>query len=147
PCTGQLPCLYLPVTGSEFTPTPATLCRRRLYLVLTGGIRTVLVIEIQLSGPLPFQAVADLPHPARCEVRMSANLNPADSGFAAWPSLELNRRAVLKTLAAAGALAVPGLGIAGCGGSAAPNPKNTTPQIKKGGTLRVALTGGSSADT
>src|SRR5215472_9252882 len=78
---------------------------------------------------------------------MNAYLNPADSGFAARPSFELDRRAVLKSLAAAGALAVPGLGIAACGGSSAPKPVSSAPQVKKGGTLRVALTGGSSADT
>jgi extracellular solute-binding protein (family 5) len=57
------------------------------------------------------------------------------------------RRTVLKSLAAAGALAVPGLGIAACGGSSTPAPSSSAPQVKKGGTLRVALTGGSSSDT
>jgi len=78
---------------------------------------------------------------------MNAIQNPPDSGPPARANIEIDRRAVLKSLAAAGALAVPGLGIAACGGSSAPAPSSSAPQVKKGGTLRVALTGGSSADT
>src|SRR5262249_31015522 len=81
------------------------------------------------------------------EVPMSATPNPPDSGPPARAGIEIDRRAVLKGLAAAGALAVPGLGIAACGGSSAPAPRSSVPQVKKGGTLRVALTGGSSADS
>src|SRR5215468_3261839 len=80
------------------------------------------------------------------EVPMNAIQNPPDSGPPARANIEIDRRAVLKSLAAAGALAVPGLGIAACGGSSAPAPSSYA-QVKKGGTLRVALTGGSSADT
>src|SRR5215468_6254964 len=82
---------------------------------------------------------------------MNANLNNPESGPAARAKLtvELDRRAVLKSLAAAGALAVPGLGLAGCGGGSGTPQSSATPaaKIKKGGTLRVALTGGSSADS
>ena len=78
---------------------------------------------------------------------MNAILGPPDSGPPARAGIEIDRRAVLKGLAAAGALAVPGLGIAACGGSSAPAPRSSVPQVKKGGTLRVALTGGSSADS
>jgi len=78
---------------------------------------------------------------------MSANPNSPDSGLPARANIEIDRRSVLKGLAAAGALAVPGLGIAACGGSSAPKPVSSAPQVKKGGTLRVALTGGSSADS
>src|SRR5215470_134320 len=81
------------------------------------------------------------------EVPMSAIPNPPDGGPPARADIEINRRAVLKGLAAAGALAVPGLGIAACGGSSAPKPLSSAAQVKKGGTLRVALTGGSSADS
>jgi peptide/nickel transport system substrate-binding protein len=72
---------------------------------------------------------------------------PPDDGLPARASNEVDRRAVLKSLAATGALAVPGLGLAACGGSSSPKPQSTAGQIKKGGTLRVALTGGSSSDT
>lgn len=78
---------------------------------------------------------------------MNASQNPPDGGLSARASIEIDRRAVLKSLAAGGALAVPGLGLAACGGSSTPQPHSTAGQIKKGGTLRVALTGGSSSDT
>ncbi|HEX7993016.1 MAG TPA: hypothetical protein VF506_03785, partial [Streptosporangiaceae bacterium] len=78
---------------------------------------------------------------------MNATLNPPDSGLPARIRTDIDRRAVLKSLAGAGVLAVPGLGLVACGGSAAPEPQSSAPQIKKGGTLRVALTGGSSADS
>ncbi|MGN6172868.1 MAG: ABC transporter substrate-binding protein, partial [Streptosporangiaceae bacterium] len=78
---------------------------------------------------------------------MNATLNPPDGGLPARASTDMDRRSVLKGLAATGALAVPGLGLAACGGSSAPKPHSTAAQIKKGGTLRVALTGGSSADS
>src|SRR5262249_7490230 len=80
------------------------------------------------------------------EVPMNAIQNPPDSGPPARANIEIDRRAVLKSLAAAGALAVPGLGIAACGGSSAPAPSSSAP-VKKGWTRRGALTGGSSADT
>jgi peptide/nickel transport system substrate-binding protein len=78
---------------------------------------------------------------------MNARLNPPDAETSASVNIEVGRRAVLKSLAATGALAVPGLGIAACGGSSAPSSHKTVPKIKKGGTLRVALSGGSSSDT
>src|SRR5215469_10437497 len=84
---------------------------------------------------------------------MNARLNNPEIGPGARAKLtvELDRRAVLKSLAAAGALAVPGLGLAACGGgggSGSPQSSSTpAAKIKKGGTLRVALTGGSSADS
>jgi peptide/nickel transport system substrate-binding protein len=78
---------------------------------------------------------------------MNTRLNPPGSGIPLRVNTEVGRRAVLKTLAATGALVVPGLGIAACGGSSAPSPGKSGPQVKKGGTLRVALTGGSSSDT
>ena len=54
---------------------------------------------------------------------MNATLNPPDSGLPARASIDIDRRAVLKSLAATGALAVPGLGLAACGGSSAPKPQ------------------------
>jgi peptide/nickel transport system substrate-binding protein len=78
---------------------------------------------------------------------MNGRLNPPDRGTPVGIDTEVGRRAVLKGLAATGALAVPGLGIAACGGSSAPVSHKSASQIKKGGTLRVALSGGSSSDT
>src|SRR5262249_21578542 len=79
------------------------------------------------------------------EVPMSATPNPPDSGPPARANIEIDRRAVLKGLAAAGALAIPGLGIAACGGAATSKPLSSPPPIKKAGTLRAALNAGSSA--
>jgi peptide/nickel transport system substrate-binding protein len=78
---------------------------------------------------------------------MNARVNPPDPGRPAGLHAGVDRRTVLKSLAAAGALAVPGLGIAACGGSATSSTNPAIPKIKKGGTLRVALSGGSSSDT
>ena len=77
---------------------------------------------------------------------MNARALP-DPGGPDGASTGIDRRTVLKNLAATGALAVPGLGIAACGGSTAPSKNSSAPTLKKGGTLRVALSGGSSSDT
>jgi peptide/nickel transport system substrate-binding protein len=77
---------------------------------------------------------------------MSALFNLPDNGPIP-ATTQLGRRAVLKGMAATGALAVPGLGIAACGSSAPSKQPSAVLKIKKGGTLRVALSGGSSSDT
>jgi peptide/nickel transport system substrate-binding protein len=62
---------------------------------------------------------------------------------------EVGRRQFLRGIAAAGALAGTGGLIAGCGGSAtgAEPPSSTGARIRRGGNLRLGLTGGSSSDT
>lgn len=79
---------------------------------------------------------------------MSAISNPPDAATPVGVNIEVDRRTLLKNLAATSALAVPGLGIAACGGaSSASSSNSSTQRIKKGGTLRAGLSGGSSSDT
>jgi peptide/nickel transport system substrate-binding protein len=78
---------------------------------------------------------------------MNALFNPPDNEPIP-ATTQLGRRAVLKGRAATGALTVPGLGLAACSSSSpGPSSGKSVPAIKKGGTLRVALSGGSSSDT
>jgi len=78
---------------------------------------------------------------------MNALFNPSENEPIP-ATAQLGRRAVLKGMAATGALAVPGLGLAACSSSTpGPSSGKSGPAIKKGGTLRVALSGGSSSDT
>src|SRR5260221_2619038 len=78
---------------------------------------------------------------------MNALFNPPDNEPIP-ATTHVGRRAVLKGMAATGALTVPGLGVAACSSSSpGPSPHKSAPTIKKGGTLRVALSGGSSSDT
>src|SRR5258706_14814070 len=81
------------------------------------------------------------------EARMNAPFNPPDNEPIP-ATTHVGRRAVLKGLAATGALTVPGFGVAACSSSSpGPSSHRSAPTIKKGGTLRVALSGGSSSDT
>src|SRR5260221_8709931 len=78
---------------------------------------------------------------------MNALFNPPDNEPIP-ATTHVGRRAVLKGMAATGALTVPGLGVAACSSSSpGPSPHKSAPTIKKGGTLRVALSGGSRRDT
>jgi len=78
---------------------------------------------------------------------MNAPFNPPDNEPIP-ATTHVGRRAVLKGLAATGALTVPGFGVAACSSSSpGPSSHRSAPTIKKGGTLRVALSGGSSSDT
>ncbi len=78
---------------------------------------------------------------------MNALFNPPDNEPIP-ATTHVGRRAVLKGLAATGALTVPGFGGAACSSSSpGPSSHKSAPTIKKGGTLRVALSGGSSSDT
>src|SRR5258706_1775157 len=79
------------------------------------------------------------------EASMNALFNPPDNEPIP-ATTHVGRRAVLRGMAATGALAVPGLGMAACG-SSAPSKQPGRMKIKMGGTLRVALSGGSSSDT
>ena len=60
----------------------------------------------------------------------------------------LTRRELLRSALIAG-VTIPILGVAGCtsGGSETPSSSAASASVKKGGTLRAAISGGSSSDT
>src|SRR5260221_9211861 len=134
--------------GWSYAPGTAGTCRKGLPTAISHlRVPPVSSSESRRASSATRTTRAALPLLPVSEARMNALFNPPDNEPIP-ATTHVGRRAVLKGLAATGALTVPGLGVAACSSSSpGPSSHKSAPTIKKGGTLRVALSGGSSSDT